>query len=493
MSIPFAVAVALATGCAVGPDFQRPQAPQVTRFTADAFPESTSGGPLAENRVQRSIEATEMPANWWRVFGSAELDALVGHALEQNPTIVSAQAALRQAQEVATAGRGVFSPEVQATYSPVRGGVPEQTSSPLSSGASIYTLHTAQLSISYLLDAFGGARRNVESLEAQSEAQAWQLRAARLTLAANVVAAALQEASLREQLDAASRLIDIAARQLGLLQSQRQLGAASGAAVLAQEALLRQTEALAASLRKQLAQQRDLLAVLVGVFPADLPPPALDLSALRLPDIPMGLPARLVEQRPDIRAAEAALHSANAQVGVAVANMLPQLTLTASYGASAETFGQLFSSSALLWSVGANLTQPIVQGGTLLHRKRAADAQLDEALAQYRGTVLNAFQNVADALEAVRHDADQQVAASRQEKLANASLKIAQRQLELGDISTLVLLNAETSYLQAAVARVQAQASRLTDVVAVYQALGGSWNDQPVGMSEDHPARDASR
>ena len=483
-SILLAATMTLAAGCAVGPDYRAPAAPEVVRFTATVLPDSTSGGELEGDRAQGFVDAAAAPVKWWKVFGSTELDAMVERALQQNPTIASTQAALRQAQEIAAAQRGTFLPAFQASYSPTRGRVADATSSPLSSGASLYTLHTTQVVVSYLFDAFGGNRRSVESLEAQSESQAWQLRAARLTLAANVVNAALQEASLREQWTATQRLIGIAERQLKLLQAQRRLGAASGAAVLAQETILRQTEASAAALAKQIAQQRDLLAALVGTWPTEFHPPVFQLSALRLPDVPTGLPGRLVEQRPDIRAAEALLRSANAAVGVTVANMLPQVTLTANYGTSAETLGQLFRASGLLWSVGANLMQPVFQGGALLHRKRAAEAQLEQTLAQYRSTVLNAFQNVSDVLEAVRNDADQHVAASRQASLAQASLWIAQRQLELGDISTLLLLNAESAYLQAAIARTQAQTNRFTDVAAVYQSLGGSWNEDLSSLTD---------
>ena len=477
-------AVVVVAGCAVGPDFERPVAPEVSSFTAAPLPGSTAGGAHAADRPQHFVDAAASPPTWWSVFGSAEIDALVDRALRENPTLAAAQGALHQAQEIALAQRGAYLPALQASYTPARARVPDATSSPLSSGASVYTLHTAQVSVSYLLDAFGGNRRKVESLQAQSESQAWQLRAARLTLAANVVNAALQEASLRDQLAATQRLIGIAKRQWELLQVQRRLGAASGASVLAQETLLRQAEAAAAGLKKQLAQQRDLLAVLVGALPAQLQPPALDLSTLRLPDVPTGLPANLIERRPDVRAAEAQVHSANAELGVALANMFPQLTLTANYGAGAEAFGQLFSASSLLWGVGASLAQPLFQGGALLHRNRAAQAQLDQALALYRSAVLNAFQNVADALEAVHHDADQHLAAMHQEQLAERLLWIAQRQLELGDVSTLVLLNAETAYLQATMARIQAHASRLMDVVAVNQALGGSWNEQALALDE---------
>ena len=474
------ITAALVSGCAVGPDFKAPARPDVARFTASALPDSLTGAEYTGSRAQGFVDVTQTPLDWWTVFGSTELDGLVARALKQSPTIASAEAALRQAQELAAAQRGGFFPSVQAGYSPTRARTPDATSSPLSSGASVYTLHTAQISVGYTVDVFGGNQRAVESLEAQSELQAWQLQAARLTLAANVVTAALQRVSLNDQLTVTQKLGGIAQKQWTLLKAQQRLGAASGAAVLAQEILWRQTEAIAANLRKQLAQQLDLLAVLVGTTAADLQAPAFELSALRLPDVPTGLAARLVQQRPDVRAAQAQLHSANAEVGVAVANMLPQITLTANFGSAVESLGQLFRAGGLLWGVGANLVQPVFQGGTLLHRKLAAEAQFDQNLAQYRSTVLNAFQNVADSLEAVRHDADQHLAASQQASLSEKALQIAQRQLELGDINSLALLNAETAYLQAAVGRIQAETSRYTDVAAVYLALGGSWADKPI-------------
>ena len=470
------VAAVVLSGCVVGPDYRPPAAPQASRFTVDTLPESTAGGSTDQDRAQRFSDDANLPPNWWTLLGSTELNVLVDRAMQHSPTIAAAEASLRRAQELAAAQNGAFFPSVLASYSPTRGRVADVTSSPLSSGASVYTLHTAQLSVGYAADVFGGNRRALESLEAQREAQAWQLRAAQLTLAANVVSVTLQEASLRDQLAATEQLSNMAERQLRLLETQKRLGAAPGSAVLAQEALLRQAEATAAGQRKQLAVQRDLLAMLIGTMPADLLAPTLKLSDLHLPDVPTGLPAQLVEQRPDVRAAESQLHSANADVSVAVANMLPQITLSANYGAGAEMLGQLFRANSLLWSVGASLAQPVFQGGSLLHRKRAAEAQLEFTLAQYQSTVLGAFQNVADTLEAARHDADQHLATIRQETAARASLRIAQRQLELGDISVLTLLNAESAFLQASTSRIQAQTSRYLDIVAVYQALGGGWN-----------------
>ncbi|HEY6354393.1 MAG TPA: efflux transporter outer membrane subunit [Burkholderiaceae bacterium] len=470
-------------GCTLGPEFHAPAAPQLGGYTAEPMPAANAGGEAPYDRSQAYTHVTSLPSLWWSEFGSAELDALVARALSRNPTIAAADAALLQAQETAAAQRGTFAPSLQASYAPVRARVSDAVASPLSSGASLYTLHTGQLSVSYGMDVFGANRRTVESLDAQSESQAWQWRAARLSLAANVVNAALQLASLTRQLQATERIVAIGTHQLELLQTQRRLGAAAGAAVYAQEALVSQSEVSAAALRKQLAQQRDLLAVLLGDLPSEHASSTLDLMTLRLPDVPLTLPGRLVDQRPDVRAALAQLHAADAQVGVAAANMLPQITLTGNYGASAEAFADLFKAAGLMWALGLNLTQPVFEGGTLQHRKRAAEAQARQAMAQYQSTVLNAFQNVADALEATRHDADQYLAARRQELAAEALLRIAQRQLQLGDISYLVLLNAQSTALQATVSRIQAHASRFSDTVAVYQALGGGW-DEPPGANE---------
>lgn len=471
------VALALA-GCAAGPDYRVPAAPQTSRFTLEALPALTAGGSTDTDRPQRFVDAAAVPPAWWTQLGNADIDRLVTSALAQNPTLAAAQAALVQAQELSAAQRASYFPSVQAGYAPVRARVPDATASPLNSGASLYTLHTAQLNIGYVADVFGANQRAVEALDAQSEASHWQLRAARLTLAANVVNAVLVHAALQEQLAATEHLSAIAAQQLTLLQAQRRLGAAPGAAVLAQEALRWQAEAASASLRKQLAQQRDLLAVLTGVFPVDLVLPTLTLAQLHLhlPDVPVLLPAQLVAQRPDVQAAQAQLHEANAQVGVAAANMLPQISLGASFGASAQALGQLFSAGGLLWSVGANLVQPVFDAGALQHRKRAAQAQVDAALAQYQSTLLTAFQNVADSLEAVRHDADVQLATQHQEVAAQAALRIARRQLERGDISVLTLLTTESAALQATLAGTQAQLSRYSDVVAVFQSLGGGWD-----------------
>ena len=462
-------------GCAAAPGYRTPDTTLPARYTAQPLPDATAGQAEAGVPSQRFIGGAELPIDWWTVYGSAELDALVRRALERNPTVAAAEAALRAANEMAAAQRGSLLPSVDASYGATRAGTPGVLSPPLSSQAAVYTLHTAQLNVGYVVDVFGASRHAVQVQDAGAEAQRWQWRAARLTLSTSVVTAALQEASLRDQLATTERLVGMADRQWQLLATQQRLGAVPGAAVHAQEALLRQGQAAAAGLRKQLAQQRAQLAVLAGDLPADGAALRLNLSDLRLADVPLRLPSQLLAQRPDIRAAEAQFRAASEQAGVAEAARLPQITLGAALGSSAQSLGGLFGSGALLWNLGANLTQPLFQGGALRHRSQAALAQRDQALAQYQGTVLVAFQNVSDALEAVRHDAEQQVAVVAQVKATERALQAAQRQVELGDISTFTLLNSEPAYLQAALAGVQARAGRLGDVALLVQALGGSW------------------
>ena len=317
-------------------------------------------------------------------------------------------------------------------------------------------------------------------MQAQSDSQRFQLEAARLTLSSNIVVAAVQEASLRAQITATQSLVELQDQQLELFRRQLRSGAIAEAAALAQEAAVAQTRALLPPLRKQLAQQRDLLVALAGQLPSETSLDAFELSALQLPqEVPVGLPSDLVEQRPDVRAAEEQLHAASAEIGVATANLLPQFTLSANAGGVATTLGQLFKSGNLFWNLAAGVTQPLFDGGTLLHRKRAAEAAYDVAAAQYRGTVVGAFQNVADALQALQFDADALHEAVAAQTSAASSLAIAKHQLELGDISAVALLAADQTYQQALIAQVQAQANRLADTAALFQALGGGWWSRP--------------
>ena len=472
-----AAVIVLLAGCAAGPNFERPSAPDIRGYTREPLPAQTASADIAGGKAQRLVQGRDIPGQWWTLFHSPPLNALIEQSLKANPSLEAAQAALRQAQENVYAQEGFFYPNIQASFSASRQKNATSTISPtLTSGAPLFTLYTPQVSVSYTLDVWGGNRRQVESLKAQADALQFQLEATYLTLTSNVVAAAVQEASLRAQIAATGEVIRIESEQLEVMRSQYTLGAIAMADVVAQEATLAQTEATLPSLQKQLAQQRDLLAALAGRFPIAEPDEKFEFSTLELPqDLPLSLPSELVEQRPDVRSAEAQLHAASAQVGVAIANQLPQITLSASGGSTATQISQLFTSGTGFWSLAGALTQPLFDGGTLLHRKRAADAALDQAAAQYRSTIITAFQNVADVLHALHYDATALNASLRAERAAAASLDIARRALELGSISYLSLLNAEQTYQQTVIPLAQARANRYADTAALFQALGGGW------------------
>jgi len=475
-----AAAIVLVAGCAVGPDYQRPSPPDASGYTREPLPAQTASAAMAGGEAQRLIQDRDIPGQWWTLFRSPPLNALIEQALKANPSLEAAQAALRQAQENVYAQEGFFYPNVQASFSPSRQKNATATLAPtLTSGEPLFSLYTPQVTVSYTLDVWGGNRRQVESLQAQADALRFQLEATYLTLTSNVVATAIQEASLRAQIAATNSVIRIEQEQLDLLRAQYALGAIAMADVVAQEATLGQTEATLPPLQKQLAQQRDLLSALLGRVPSAEPDEKFELAALELPqDLPLSLPSRLVEQRPDVRSAEEQLHAASALVGVAMANQLPQITISAGGGSSATQMSQLFTSGTGFWSVAANLLQPLFDGGTLLHRERAADAALQQAAAQYRSTVITAFQNVADVLHALYFDAAALDASLRAERAAATSLDIGRQALQLGSISYLALLNAEQTYQQAVIALAQARANRYADTAALFQALGGGWWNQ---------------
>ena len=477
----------LIAGCAAGPDFSRPAAPNVSRFTAEPLAVQTASAPVAGGEAQRFIDTADIPKQWWTLFHSPALNSLIEQALKNNPNLQQAEAALRVAQENTAAQVGAYYPSASLNFTPSRQKEALGTvSSSAASGAALFNLHTAQLNVAYTADVFGGNRRLVESLQAQADTQRFQLEAAYLSLTSNVVAAAVQEASLRAQIAATEAMIKIEQEQLDLFRRQLDLGAVAEASVVAQVATLAQTKALLPPLQKQLAQQRDLLAALAGRFPSDAPVEKFELAALQLPqELPLTLPSKLVEQRPDVRSAEEQLHAASALIGVAKANMLPQFTLSADGGSMASVVSQLFKSGNGFWTLAGGLTQPIFQGGMLLHKKRAAEAAYDEAAAQYRSTVIAAFQNVADTLQALQSDADALQAAVVAERATADSLAIARRQVELGDIGYVSLLAAEQAYQQAVLGLVQAQANRYADTAALFQALGGGWWNRTAVASAD--------
>jgi NodT family efflux transporter outer membrane factor (OMF) lipoprotein len=503
----------VACGCAVGPDFQPPAAPSATRYTEQPLPgvanedgvraQSQADGPDdAQTRRTGSadavahvpamtdgtpvqpqviVEGADLRADWWKVFRSPALDALIEAALAASPDLAAADAAVRVADENVLAQRGAFFPSVQAQFSPSRQTVAGDLTSPLTSGSTSYTLHTASLAIGYVPDVFGRNRRAVESLRASADMQRFQLDAARLTLVSNLVAAVIQQASLREQAARTRELAAASRRQLEMLRRQQRAGQIGSPDVIFQETVVAQTEALLPALDKQALQQADLIALLTGRTAAEALPHDIALDALLLPaELPLALPSRLVERRPDIRAAREQWHAATAQIGVATADRLPDLSLTASLGSSAERLSQLFASGTGFWGLGANLLAPVFDGGTLQHRQRAAEAAAQQAAAQYRSTVLVAFQNVADTLAAIDADARTLERQAAAEQAARRSLAVAQRLAATGSTGSLPVLVAQQSALQAAVASVQARAARLTDSVALFQALGGSgWLAEP--------------
>jgi NodT family efflux transporter outer membrane factor (OMF) lipoprotein len=471
---PFGLLLALAA-CTVGPDFKPPPAPAVSGYTPQPLPAGTIATGVRGGDPQHFVRGMDIPGQWWTLFHSQPLNRLIEQALRANPDLDAAQAALREAKENLAAGEGGLFPHaslgLQAEREAISGaqfGQPKLHET--------LSLVTPTLSISYAPDVFGGTRRQIESLAAQAEYQQFELEATYLSLTANLVVAAVQEASLRGQITATEDIIRLQTNQLNVVRQRFALGGASRAEVLTQEATLAQTRASLPGLQKQLAQTRDQLIALTGGLPDKDLAERFDLDSLRLPqDLPVSLPSRMLEQRPDVRAALATLHAASANVGVATANQLPQFTLTASGGTVSNSFSTMFAPGTGVWSIAAGITQTIFDANELLHKKRAAVAALEQAAAQYRSTVVKAFQNVADALRALESDADAVAAQAAAERSAFASLDLSRRQYQFGAIDYLTLLNAQRTWQQARISLVQAEATRYADTAALFQALGGGW------------------
>jgi NodT family efflux transporter outer membrane factor (OMF) lipoprotein len=473
-----AVAAALFLhGCAVGPDFESPLLAPWADYLPAPVPDKTASAPVAQGRSQRFVPASDIPPDWWRLFHSRALNSVIQSAIAANPSLEAAEANLRVAIANVRAQQGALFPVIGADFNPSRNKTPTGSLSPTTaSGASIFTLFTAQATINYTLDVFGGVRRSIEAADAQADFQFYQLRAAYLTLAANVANAAVQEASFREQIEATVELIRLQKEALRLLRTQNDKGQIAGLDVVAQETALAQSELALPPLQKQFTQTRHLLSVLMGNFPNASPRETFRLADLRLPrDLPVTCPSELVQQRPDVQAAEANLHSASAQIGVAIANRLPNFTLTGNYGASSVNWDTLLLGGNRFWTYAGNAAQVVFDGDTLRQRQKAAEATFDAAAAGYRSTVLMAFQNVADALRALQLDALALAAASRAEHSASDYLNITQQKLQLGQVNVLSLIAAQQAYQQANIALIQARAARLTDTIALFQALGGGW------------------
>ncbi len=465
-----------AAGCTVGPNFKAPAAPDVSDYTAHPLPTTLAATNVSGGEAQRLVSGRDISAEWWTLFHSQPLNDLIDESLANNHDLKAAHAALSAARENVLAQRGAYYPSVAAGFSATRQRQSGQIAPALNSNAFLYNLFTPQVSVSYVPDVFGLNRRTVESLTAQEQEVRFQMIATYTTLTANVVVAAIQQASLQGQIEATNELIAINSNMVQILQYQFDKGYANRLDLAAQESQLAQVTATLPPLLKQSAQLKDLLAVLTGRFPSRAPDAKFELASLKLPeDLPVSLPSQLVAQRPDVLQAEANLHDASAKIGIATANRLPNFVLSANAGSSAAAMDQLFTTGTGFWGLGVAATAPLFQGGTLLHEERAAKAAYVQAAEQYRSTVLTAFQNVADTLTALEQDADGLKAAAAAADAAKLTLDLAQRQLQDGYAGYLALLNAEQAYQQDLINLAQAQANRYADTAALFQALGGGW------------------
>ncbi len=506
-------AAVLLVGCAVGPEYRRPSVAASTGYSSEPLPAATAVATMAGAEAQRFEVAGTIRADWWKLLQSPVLNRYIERTLAANPSLEAAQAALRSAQALVDAQRGYAFPSVQAGYTPTRtkiagnqGGnspgvqgdgsiISAGQGTPASAGGTapfnapvIYNFHTAQLSVGYTPDVFGGNARQVQALQAQAEVQRFQLEAAYVTLCTNAVAAAVQDAMLRQQIATSQEMVESAQVALELVQRQLKAGYASRLDLANQAQAVAQARAVLPPLRKQLEQNRDLLRALAGAV-QDTEVPAFSLDALKLPqELPLTLPSQLLEQRPDVRAAEAQLQAASAQVGVAHAARLPQFSMSANAGGAAASIGQMFWNSGRFFDLALSITQPIFDAGTLKHRERAAQENLQQAAAQYRATVIASLQNVADTLQAVQADAEGLRAAAEVTETAGIALALVRRQHASGYLDRLALINSEQAVRQAQLALVQARALRLLDTAALFQSLGGGWWNRLGAGAETAPA-----
>lgn len=465
----------LLSGCMMGPDFHRPPAPAIQHYTPKAVMQSTTSTNVLAGDKQQFVINQDIPAQWWTVFHSKPLEKLITTALQHNPDIQTASAALKIARENFLAQRASLFPYVQGNVYPTRQLTAGTLASNLANNDYLYSLQTTQLSISYVPDVFGLNRRQLEAFKAYEETVFFQRQAIRLTIASNVAFTAINEASIRAQLVASKQSVAIATEQLTLMKQQQTLGQIGLQAIVAQEALLAQMQANIPILEKQLTQTRHSLNVLCGRFPNEFVAKPFTLASFHLPaHLPLDMPSKLLEQRPDIRAASAQLHMTSAQIGVAIANRLPNVNLSLYGGSNPLTLATLFASGTGYWGVGANIVGTLFDSGALRHKQQAAVAAFKASDALYRKVVLSAFQDVADTLTAIEWDAKALYIANQAQLAARNNLMIAQKQLKFGSGNYLALLNAQLVYQQTAINLAQSQAARLSDSVALFQALGGS-------------------
>ncbi len=471
LSLLTAVACGVA-GCAVGPNFRSPAAPAVTHY---AFAADPSGTAAAGGIAQRFTAGGAVAGDWWRLFDSAQLQAVIAEALSNNPGLQAAQASLRASESSLRAGYGIFYPQVHGDAEAMR-----ERFSPVELGqstpGSVFNLFTLSASASYALDLFGGERRQLESLAAQVDVQRANEHATYVALLSNVVNTVVAEAAYAAEIDATRQLVELQREQVRLAQVQYQAGTQPYSGVLSLQSQLATYEATVPQLQQKLTQSDDLLATLVGHVPAEQRPPQIDLKDLKLPaDLPVSLPSDLIRQRPDILVAEATAHAASANIGVATAAMLPSVTLSGDYAAEGTAASRIFAPGGKAWSFGADVTAPLFEGGTLWFNRKAAIENYRQAMALYRQTVLGAFEQVADTLRALDHDASALAAENEALSTAQQALHLVQTNYQAGLDTYLDVLNADAQYHQAVINDVQAIAARYQDTVALYVALGGGW------------------
>ncbi|OIR19683.1 outer membrane protein OprM precursor [mine drainage metagenome] len=497
-------------GCAAGPDFKRPDAPAAPGYAAPVATQPTESAQTLHGEAQKFVPGQDIPSDWWKLFQSPQIDALIKRAFKTNPDIEAAQAALQQAREYTAAQQGFFYPTVAASYSPSRnklagnmggnspgqqgnGSVIQTYSNPAGpkyNGPAYYNFHIAQLTVGYVPDVFGVNRRQVESAQAQVEMQQLQLEATYITLASNVVAAAIQEASLRAQIEAQLKIVSLNQQALEIVRNQLKLGYVSEMEVTQQEMASALAQQALVPLQQQLEQTRDLLRVLAGNTPDRDIDETFTLEGLHLPqELPLSLPSRLVQQRPDVRIAEAQLHYASAQYGVAIANTLPQFAITGAIGGMASSPTWMFKNGGGFFDLTGNVAQTIFDGGTLRAKSRAAKQGLTQAGAQYRGVVMAALQNVADTLYVIQSDARALKAAAKAAQAAGKMGELTRKQYEAGAVDFQTLLVAQLNEQLANINLVQAQTNRLGDTAALFQALGGGWwnHDQTSKVGAKQP------
>ena len=474
--------MALLGGCAVGPNFVRPAAPDTDRYTHEAQPEATV---KADGQAQHFTPGTDIPADWWRLFKSPQLDAIVRQAISNNPTLQAAEASLRQSQDNLRAGYGLYFPQGHAGASASR-----QLTAPVQQGSqssgSIFNLFTASGTISYTLDVFGGKRRTVEGLRAQADSQRYESKAAFLALSANVVNTSVARAAYMAQIRATEQLIELENQQLHLAETQVRAGTAPYSTVLSVRSLISANQALLAPLEQNASQAEHLLAMLEGVVPSKANLPDIDLAELSLPaDLPLSLPSDLVNQRPDILSSEALMHLASANIGIATAAMFPSFSLSGTYGGASTTLANL-SAVSKFWSIGPTATTPVFQGNSLWYVRRASIDAYQQSQATYRQTVLGAFEQVADSLKALEHDAEGLQAQVEAQRAAGEALNLLQVNYRAGLVAFPDVLTADVQFHQATIGWLQALAQRHQDTVALFVALGGGWWNEvrPAGKRE---------